>query len=70
MTGGSAPAGQGGTPVLNALDWYNSWRLTVGIPLAEVKTTYVPYVWGELRTDGGVCSNGTTLLHTVVAQTF
>jgi hypothetical protein len=68
LTGGSVMAG--GSPKLNALDWYCTWRYATAIVLSDVVPSYAPYAYGDLRTDGGPCSDGTIYRHILKASTF
>lgn len=72
MTGGSAPFGIGGTPKLNALDWYMSFKVLAGIPLvnAGIAPSVGDYVYGSRLIEGGVASDGVALNHLLMNQSF
>lgn len=72
MTAGSAPMGIGGASKLNALDWYMTFKIMAGIPLvnAGIAPSTSEFVYGSRLVDGGTASNGVTLLHQLMNQSF
>lgn len=70
MTGGSAPAGIGGAAVINALDWYMTWKAAAGLPLSATSADAASYLVGPNLLFGGKGTDGVTLNHTLMGQNF
>lgn len=57
-TAGSLPAALGGVPKLDALDWYGTWKLAVGLLDYSFQHGDARWIWGTARLDGGTDAAG------------
>lgn len=66
LTGGMLPALLGGEPRLDALDWYGTWKLAVGLLDATFRRGDRSWIWGARRLDGGTDGRGHQLRYTAL----
>lgn len=57
-TNGTLPAALGGVPRLDALDWYGTWKLAVGLLDYTFQHGDARWIWGRARLDGGTDGSG------------
>ena len=61
LSGGRVPGDLGGVPRVDALDWYGSWKLSVGLLDSDFRGGDPAWIWGARRLEGGVDGAGRAL---------